>query len=170
MQNIFRSNVLAQESMAKLDVEMKKSDDLLSQMMPKSVAEKIKVATSSSLTKKKLFFVQNGASAVETCEVFEMVTIVFNDIPVFGWLAICQDTSPFYSLRNMKLSGTSASSATACRLWRPWTRCLACLTFSLTRITSTRQDIYLWCKKKNCILKVETVKDCFVGVAGAPEK
>ena len=52
MQNIFRSNVLAQESMAKLDVEMKKSDDLLSQMMPKSVAEKIKVATSSSLTKK----------------------------------------------------------------------------------------------------------------------
>ena len=38
--------------MAKLDVEMKKSDDLLSQMMPKSVAEKIKVATSSSLTKK----------------------------------------------------------------------------------------------------------------------
>ena len=52
MQNIFRSNVLAQESMAKLDVEMKKSDDLLSQMMPKSVAEKIKVAASSSLTKK----------------------------------------------------------------------------------------------------------------------
>ena len=38
--------------MAKLDIEMKKSDDLLSQMMPKSVAEKIKVATSSSLTKK----------------------------------------------------------------------------------------------------------------------
>ena len=29
--------------MAKLDSEMKKSDDLLSQMMPKSVAEKIKV-------------------------------------------------------------------------------------------------------------------------------
>ena len=52
MQNVFRSNVFAQESMAKLDVEMKKSDDLLSQMMPKSVAEKIKVATSSSLTKK----------------------------------------------------------------------------------------------------------------------
>ena len=32
--------------MAKLDSEMKKSDDLLSQMMPKSVAEKIKVALS----------------------------------------------------------------------------------------------------------------------------
>ena len=33
--------------MAKLDVEMKKSDDLLSQMMPKSVAEKIKVEIKS---------------------------------------------------------------------------------------------------------------------------
>ena len=32
--------------MAKLDAEMKKSDDLLGQMMPKSVAEKIKVAIS----------------------------------------------------------------------------------------------------------------------------
>ena len=32
--------------MAKLDSEMKKSDDLLSQMMPKSVAEKIKVILS----------------------------------------------------------------------------------------------------------------------------
>ena len=71
--------------MAKLDVEMKKSDDLLSQMMPKSVAEKIKVAIKSLFVHTKLFsFSQNGASAVETCEVFEMVTIVFNDIPVFG--------------------------------------------------------------------------------------
>ena len=70
--------------MAKLDVEMKKSDDLLSQMMPKSVAEKIKVSI-SFLSRNFLFFSpQNGASAVETCEVFEMVTIVFNDIPVFG--------------------------------------------------------------------------------------
>ena len=71
--------------MAKLDVEMKKSDDLLSQMMPKSVAEKIKVAIMSLFVQTKpILFSQNGASAVETCEVFEMVTIVFNDIPVFG--------------------------------------------------------------------------------------
>ena len=71
--------------MAKLDVEMKKSDDLLSQMMPKSVAEKIKVSISFlSFASELCFFSQNGASAVETCEVFEMVTIVFNDIPVFG--------------------------------------------------------------------------------------
>ena len=72
--------------MAKLDVEMKKSDDLLSQMMPKSVAEKIKVAIKSPffVCTKPFLSSQNGASAVETCEVFEMVTIVFNDIPVFG--------------------------------------------------------------------------------------
>ena len=59
---------LMEESMVKLDHEMKRSDELLSQMMPKSVAQKIK----------------EGASAVDTCEVFEMVTIVFNDIPMFG--------------------------------------------------------------------------------------
>ena len=57
-----------EQSMVKLDHEMRRSDELLSQMMPKSVAQKIK----------------EGASAVDTCEIFEMVTIVFNDIPVFG--------------------------------------------------------------------------------------
>ena len=57
-----------EDSMSKLDREMRRSDELLSQMMPKSVAQKIK----------------EGASAVETCEIFEMVTIVFNDIPMFG--------------------------------------------------------------------------------------
>ena len=44
IKTIFLLNIFNhQESMAKLDSEMKKSDDLLSQMMPKSVAEKIKV-------------------------------------------------------------------------------------------------------------------------------
>ena len=57
-----------EEAMVKLDHEMRRSDELLSQMMPKSVAQKIK----------------EGASAVDTCEIFEMVTIVFNDIPMFG--------------------------------------------------------------------------------------
>ena len=42
--------------MAKLDVEMKKSDDLLSQMMPKSVAEKIKVSISFLSFASKLSF------------------------------------------------------------------------------------------------------------------
>ena len=87
------------------------------------------------------------------------------------WPFAKNDTSPFCSLRNMKLSGTSASSATACRLWRPWTRCLACSTFSRTKTTFTRLARHLsLVQKTNNISKVETVKDCFVGVAGAPEK
>ena len=54
-----------------LDVEMKRSDELLSQMIPKSVSDKLK----------------GGATAVDTCEIIEMVTMIFNDIPAF--LDIC---------------------------------------------------------------------------------
>ena len=56
-----------QESMMLLDNEMKKSDELLSRMIPRSISEKIAA----------------GTHAVDTCEVFDMVTIVFNDIPAF---------------------------------------------------------------------------------------
>ena len=37
-------------------------------------------------TKMTIHYVQmkNGASPVETCEIFESVTIVFNDIPMFS--------------------------------------------------------------------------------------
>jgi len=107
-----------EESMAKLDVEMKRSDELLSQMMPKSVAQKIK----------------DGASAVETCEIFEMVTIVFNDIPIFGDIcAQCDGMQIVAMLNNM---------------------------FGMFDVLSDKNKVY----------KVETVKDCFVGVAGAPER
>ena len=75
-----------EESMVKLDTEMRRSDELLSQMMPKSVAQKIK----------------EGASAVETCEIFEMVTIVFNDIPMFGDIcAQCDGMQIVAMLNNM---------------------------------------------------------------------
>ena len=56
---------MMEEAMKKLDVEMKKGDELLAQMIPAAVAEKMK----------------SGASPVDTCEVFEQVTIVFNNIP-----------------------------------------------------------------------------------------
>ena len=58
---------LMEESMKRLDVEMKRSDDLLAQMIPKQVMEKVKA----------------GVNPVDTCEVFEQVTIIFNDIPDF---------------------------------------------------------------------------------------
>merc|ERR1719334_2180428 len=107
-----------EDSMSKLDREMRRSDELLSQMMPKSVAQKIK----------------EGASAVETCEIFEMVTIVFNDIPMFGDIcAQCDGMQIVGMLNNM---------------------------FGMFDVISDTNKVY----------KVETVKDCFVGVAGAPEK
>ena len=42
-----------QEAMKKVDIEMKRSDELLSQMIPKAVAEKVK----------------KGLNPVDTCEV-----------------------------------------------------------------------------------------------------
>ena len=55
-----------QEAMKKVDVEMKRSDELLSQMIPKAVAEKVK----------------KGLNPVDTCEVFFIsdIRIVFNKI------------------------------------------------------------------------------------------
>lgn len=107
-----------EESMVKLDQEMKRSDELLSQMMPKSVAQKIK----------------EGASAVDTCEIFEMVTIVFNDIPMFGDICAQCDGMQIVAMLNQM--------------------------FGMFDVLSDKNKVY----------KVETVKDCFVGVAGAPER
>merc|ERR1712123_531973 len=109
---------LMEESMGKLDIEMKRSDELLSQMMPKSVAQKIK----------------DGASAVETCEIFEMVTIVFNDIPIFGDI------------------------------------CAQCDGMQIVAMLNSMFGMFDVLSDKNKVYKVETVKDCFVGVAGAPER
>jgi len=107
-----------EESMVKLDHEMRRSDELLSQMMPKSVAQKIK----------------EGASAVETCEIFEMVTIVFNDIPMFSDICAQCDGMQIVTMLNSM--------------------------FGMFDVLSDNNKVY----------KVETVKDCFVGVAGAPER
>ena len=107
-----------EESMARLDTEMRRSDELLSQMMPKSVALKIK----------------DGASAVDTCEIFEMVTIIFNDIPMFGDI------------------------------------CAQCDGMQIVNMLNTMFGMFDVLSDKNKVYKVETVKDCFVGVAGAPER
>lgn len=107
-----------EESMSKLDTEMRRSDELLSQMMPKSVAVKIK----------------EGASAVDTCEIYEMVTIVFNDIPMFGDI------------------------------------CAQCDGMQIVNMLNSMFGMFDVLSDKNKVYKVETVKDCFVGVAGAPER
>ena len=56
-----------QESMMLLGIERKRSDALLSRMIPRSILEKIAA----------------GTDAIDACEIFDMVTIVFNDIPAF---------------------------------------------------------------------------------------
>jgi len=109
---------LMEEAMKKLDVEMKKGDELLSQMIPPAVAEKMK----------------SGASPVDTCEVFEQVTIVFNDIPEFVDI------------------------------------CSKCDGMQIVTMLNTMFGIFDVLTERNGIYKVETVKDTFVGVAGAPDK
>jgi guanylate cyclase len=49
---------LMEESMKQLDEEMKRSDELLAQMIPKQVAEKVK----------------SGANPIDTCEVRQFNT------------------------------------------------------------------------------------------------
>jgi len=87
-------------------------------MMPKSVAQKIK----------------EGASAVDTCEIFEMVTIIFNDIPMFSDI------------------------------------CAQCDGMQIVTMLNTMFGMFDVLSDTNKVYKVETVKDCFVGVAGAPER
>merc|ERR1712088_925285 len=77
---------------------------------------------------------KDGASAVDTCEIFEMVTIVFNDIPMFGDI------------------------------------CAQCDGMQIVNMLNSMFGMFDVLPDKNKVYKVETVKDCFVGVAGAPEK
>ncbi|OWF53088.1 soluble guanylate cyclase 88E-like [Mizuhopecten yessoensis] len=65
-----------EESMRKLDEEMKRTDLLLYQMIPKPVADRLR----------------SGEESISTCEVFDCLTIVFSD--VVGFTAICSQISP----------------------------------------------------------------------------
>ncbi|XP_014485315.1 PREDICTED: soluble guanylate cyclase 88E isoform X2 [Dinoponera quadriceps] len=65
-----------EESMRKLDDEMKRTDELLYQMIPKQVADRLR----------------NGESPIDTCEMFDSVSILFSDVVTFT--EICSRISP----------------------------------------------------------------------------
>ncbi|XP_055900175.1 soluble guanylate cyclase 88E-like isoform X1 [Biomphalaria glabrata] len=67
---------LLEQSMVKLDQEMQRTDALLYQMIPKPVADRLR----------------RGVPSVETCQVFENVTILFSD--VVGFTTICSQITP----------------------------------------------------------------------------
>ncbi|XP_031343937.1 soluble guanylate cyclase 88E-like [Photinus pyralis] len=65
-----------EDSMKKLDEEMKRTDELLYQMIPKQVADRLR----------------NGLNPVDTCEMFESVSILFSDVVTFT--EICSRIQP----------------------------------------------------------------------------
>ncbi|XP_076762847.1 guanylyl cyclase at 88E isoform X3 [Xylocopa sonorina] len=65
-----------EESMRKLDEEMKRTDELLYQMIPKQVADRLR----------------NGESPIDTCEMFDSVSILFSDVVTFT--EICSRITP----------------------------------------------------------------------------
>ncbi|XP_033216664.1 soluble guanylate cyclase 88E isoform X2 [Belonocnema kinseyi] len=65
-----------EESMRKLDEEMRRTDELLYQMIPKQVADRLR----------------NGESPIDTCEMFDSVSILFSDVVTFT--EICSRITP----------------------------------------------------------------------------
>ncbi|KAH0557648.1 soluble guanylate cyclase 88E [Cotesia glomerata] len=65
-----------EESMRKLDEEMRRTDELLYQMIPKQVADRLR----------------NGENPIDTCEMFDNVSILFSDVVTFT--AICSRLTP----------------------------------------------------------------------------
>ncbi|CAH8555485.1 unnamed protein product [Heterobilharzia americana] len=65
-----------EESLRRLDEEMRRTDELLYQMIPRSVAQRLRA----------------GEAAVDTCETFDTVTLLLSD--VVGFTTICSGLAP----------------------------------------------------------------------------
>ncbi|XP_049836050.1 soluble guanylate cyclase 88E [Schistocerca gregaria] len=65
-----------EESMRKLDEEMRRTDELLYQMIPKQVADRLRT----------------GENPIDTCEMFDTVSILFSDVVTFT--EICSRITP----------------------------------------------------------------------------
>ncbi|XP_075234102.1 soluble guanylate cyclase 88E-like [Lycorma delicatula] len=65
-----------EESMRKLDEEMRRTDELLYQMIPKQVADRLRL----------------GENPIDTCQMFDSVSILFSDVVTFT--EICSRITP----------------------------------------------------------------------------
>ena len=65
-----------EDSMKKLDIEIKKTDQLLYQMIPKKIADRLR----------------SGEPAMNICEVYPTCTILFSD--VVGFTTTCSQLAP----------------------------------------------------------------------------
>ena len=89
--------------MRKLDSDMKKSDELLSQMIPKHISDKIK----------------SGSSLTDVCEVLEEVTIVCNAIQDFVDISSKCDGLVIIQLLNDMFNIFDVLTGNKPRIWDP---------------------------------------------------
>ena len=106
----------------KLADVMKKSDDLISQMLPKQVADEL----------------AKGKSNEEICKAYECVTMLFSDIVTFT--IICSKLKPIQVKRNKEVNNIIYSRIFSVqnRSCNFLTTCTPCLTSCVTKMLSTK--------------------------------
>ncbi|KAF0289888.1 Soluble guanylate cyclase 88E [Amphibalanus amphitrite] len=133
-----------EESMRKLDEEMRRTDELLYQMIPKEVANRLR----------------RGENPVDTCEVFESVTIIFSDVVTFT--EICSRLSPMQVVSMLNSMYSIFDTLTELNgVYKVW--------LTLTELNGVYK-VWLTLTELNGVYKVETIGDAYMVVAGAPEK
>ena len=105
----------------KLADVMKKSDDLISQMLPKQVADEL----------------AKGKSNEEICKAYECVTMLFSDIVTFT--IICSKLKPIQVKRDIEVNNIlSRILSVRNRSCNFLTTCTPCLTSCVTKMLSTK--------------------------------